>query len=59
MSDDFYKEECLRLEQSGINSKGYADTLAGVIFSSRLNIRKEASCLPWKKELISRRGRLS
>ncbi len=51
VSDDFYREACARLEQSGINSEGYADRLAGVMFSSRLNIRKEASLLIMEEEI--------
>lgn len=58
VSDDFYKEECLRLEQSGINPKGYADTLAGVIFSSRMNIRKEASLLAMEEGIDLEEGQI-
>ncbi|MDE6845584.1 MAG: ABC transporter permease [Lachnospiraceae bacterium] len=44
-SDEFYREVCEQLEQRGINPEDAAYQITGVIFSSRGNVRRQASML--------------
>ncbi|MDE7259832.1 MAG: hypothetical protein K2N77_11450, partial [Lachnospiraceae bacterium] len=50
-SDDFYREVCERLEQRGIKIEDATYQIAGIMFSSRGNVRRLVSMLIAEEEL--------
>lgn len=57
-SEDFYREVCEKLEERGIKPEESIHRMAGIMFASRRNVRKQASLLLMEERIELKEGQL-